>query len=84
MKKEENKRRKGIFSRIIVSYCIGMITGLSVWAFGILQSTGYDASGILGVSAGVFGGELLLLCVKRILAKDRGNSEEEGTEGKEE
>lgn len=76
--------KKGIFSKIVICYCIAILTGLSVWAFGILQSTGYDASGILGVSAGVFGGELLLLCVKRILAKDRGNSEEEGTEGKEE
>ena len=64
-------KHKGLFSRVLVCYCIGFMTLLTIAAFIILGFTGYDATGILGVAAGVFGGELLLLCLKRIFANDK-------------
>lgn len=63
------KDKKGLFSKVIVIYCIAFISILTVASFVILALTGLDASGILGVAAGVFGGELLFLCMKRIFAK---------------
>lgn len=63
------KDKKGLFSKVIVIYCIAFISILTIGSFAILALTGLDASSILGVAASVFGGELLLLCLKRIFAK---------------
>lgn len=72
----ESKTKKPIrnlFSKVIVFYCIVCSTFFCFYAFRIMSHTGHDASGILAITIGFFGGELLLMCMKSIFG--RGNKE---------
>lgn len=60
-----------LFSKLVVAYCIAFASGMTMWAFRILSRTGHDPSALLGIVLGFFGGELLLICLKTILKKDR-------------
>ncbi len=61
--------KKGMFSRVIVVFCVAFMVLLTIASLAILFFTGYDPSSIFGVAAGFFGGELMMLCAKRIFAK---------------
>lgn len=58
-----------LFAKLTVIYCVIFGSGTSFYALRILARTGHDPAALLGVILGFFGGELLLLCLKTILAK---------------
>lgn len=78
MAKKNKKFSKGKMARGLVYYCIGVLTVVLIWAL-IIKSfaTGYsDLSDVLTFAGGVFGGELLLLLLKRIFAKPNENNDD--------
>lgn len=60
-----------LFAKAMVLHCVACGTAASFYALRILSRTGHDGSGLLAVILGFFGGELLLLCLKKILAEPR-------------
>lgn len=56
-----------LFSKLVVLWCILAATAFSLYAMRILSRTGHDPAALLGVVLAFFGGELLILCLKRIL-----------------
>lgn len=60
-----------LFAKVMVLHCVVCGTAASFYALRILSRTGHDGSGLLAVILGFFGGELLLLCLKKILAEPR-------------
>ena len=60
-----------LFAKVMVLHCVAWGTAASFYALRILSRTGHDATGLLAVILGFFGGELLLLCLKKILAEPR-------------
>lgn len=60
--------KKGLFSKLVVIFCIFEITLMQVWAMHAATAHAVDASALLAANHGVFGGELLLLCLKRIMS----------------
>lgn len=83
--KREQKTPKGQMARRLVYYCLSVLTGTTLWAMVIstvavaLDRT-IDLSAVLTFVGAAFGGELLLLLVKRVFAKEKTNSEEEEIE----
>lgn len=67
---------KGQMARRLVYFCISMLTATTIWA-AVLKSIDrtVDLSDVLTFVSVAFGGELLLLLVKRVFAKP---SEQEG------
>ena len=64
------KNKKGLFMKIIVIYCLAFVAVTNLLALYIAYKTGFDSSGIITNINAVHGGELMLCCIKRILAKD--------------
>ena len=62
--------KKRIFSKVIVVFCVAEIAFMQFWAMRIASHNMFLVTGLLTANHSVFGGELLLLCLKRILAKD--------------
>ena len=60
-----------LFGKLIVLWCVGFGTAASVYALRILSRTGHDSAGVLAVILGFFGGELLVLCLRTILKKEK-------------
>ena len=60
-----------LFGKLIVLWCVGFGTVASVYALRILSRTGHDSAALLGVILAFFGGELLVLCLKTILKKEK-------------
>ena len=56
-----------LFSKLVVLWCVLTATVFSLYAMRILSRTGHDPAALLGVVLAFFGGELLILCLKRIL-----------------
>jgi len=56
-----------LFGKLVVGWCILFGTGASVYALRILSRTGHDPAALLGVILAFFGGELMLLCLKKII-----------------
>jgi len=68
------RKKKGLFSRLIVVFCVLEMTFMQLWAFRIASHNSLLTTGLLTANHAVFGGELLLLCLKRIFAdKDKKN-----------
>lgn len=63
----KKNKKKGMFSRVIVAYCIAFCSLIAFWSMLIAHTRGLLVTGVAGAIFAVFGGELLLLCVKRIL-----------------
>lgn len=61
---------KGAFSKIIVLFCVVEMAAMQFWAMRIASHNAFLTTGLLTANHGVFGGELLLLCLKRIFAKN--------------
>lgn len=64
-----------LFAKLTIIYCIVFASGASVYALRILSRTGADATGLLGIIMGFFGGELLLLLLKTVLKKKEDNDD---------
>lgn len=60
-----------LFGKIIVFWCVAVGTAASAWALRILSHTGHDPAALLGVILAFFGGELLVLCLKTVLKKEK-------------
>lgn len=58
-----------LFGKVTVIYCVGFGSIASLWALRILSRTGNDPAALLGVILAFFGGELLILCLKKILGE---------------
>ena len=70
--KRKNSMKKGIFSKLVVVFCIVEMAVMQVWSMRIADANQFLVTGLLTANHAVFGGELLLLCLKRILTpKDR-------------
>lgn len=70
--KRMTEAQKGRMARNLVHYCIGVLTIAGVWAAVVKTRTPEaDLSDVLTFISVAFGGELLLLCCKRIFAKSR-------------
>lgn len=81
--KREPTPPKGQMARRLVYYCIVVLSLTALWAvivktIGAQEGVSIDLSDVLTFIGAAFGGELLLLCLKRIFAKDNpaGSSEE--------
>ncbi len=61
--------KKGLFSKITVAFCIVEMAVMQIWAMRIASHNAFLTTGLLTVNHSVFGGELLLLCLKRIFAR---------------
>ena len=58
-----------LFSKLVVAWCIVCGTTASAYAMRIMSRTGHDPAALLGVILAFFGGELLILCMKRIFGE---------------
>ena len=67
-----SKKKKGRFSKVIVVFCVLEMALMQLWAMRIASHNSFLTTGLLSANHAVFGGELLLLCLKRLLAdKDK-------------
>lgn len=74
-------KAKGKMARKLVYYCIGILTFATVWAMVVttiaaMLERSADVASVLTFIGAAFGGELLLLLVKRILARPQETEEE--------
>lgn len=69
-----------MFSKIIVVFCVLEMALMQIWAMRIASHNAFLTTGLLTANHGVFGGELLLLCLKRIFAKSDNKNESEARE----
>ena len=65
--KMSKAKKKGLFMKIIIIYCLAFIAFTNIWALYILKTTGNDAYGIINAINAVHGGELLFCCLKKII-----------------
>lgn len=75
------KDQKGAMSRRLVIYCITVLTAAFLWAvilktYCAVHALEVDISDVLTFIGAAFGGELLLLLLKRVFAKPSEESEE--------
>lgn len=87
IKFERSKKRKtkGRMARRLVYFCISVLSLTALWAAAITTMAAYrgesiDLSAVLTYIGAAFGGELLMLLVKRVFAKPSEESEEESYE----
>lgn len=60
-----------LFAKLTVIWCVGFGSAASYYALRIMSHTGHDSAALLGVILAFFGGELLVLCLRTILKKDK-------------
>ena len=60
-----------LFSKVTVTYCVLFASCASAWALRILSRTGHDPAALLSIILAFFGGELMLLCLRTILKRDK-------------
>ena len=65
-------KKSGLFSRIIVIFCLAYSVRIVEWAMNEFERSNMEAATLLTVSLALFGGELVLLCMKRIFSKNDG------------
>ena len=73
--------KKRNFSKRIVILCLVEMIVIQVWAMIIAQAYNYSTDALVVANHAVFGGELLLLCLKRIFAKPDDTIENELVHG---
>lgn len=69
-------------ARRLVYFCIGLLTIIVLWAmalktYAVHEQTSVDLTDVLTFAGAVFAGELLMLLVKRLVAKPDDKEEEE-------
>jgi hypothetical protein len=72
----------GQFAKRLVKLCLGTLLAVLLWAMVLKTTTGADLTDVLTYAGGAFGGELLLLLIKRVLAGRSGKKPQDdgGTE----
>ena len=75
------RHRKGEMRRRLVYYCIAALSIVGVWAMvlktvSVATGNHVELSDVLVFFGGAFGGELLLLLVKRVIAKPNKTEED--------
>lgn len=80
---KKSRMTKGKMARELVYFCIGMLVAVCTWAMivktaAVLLDRQCDLSDVLIFAGGAFGGELLLLLIKRLLAKPSDTNDEDG------
>lgn len=65
------------FSKIIVIFCILEIFAIQIWSMRIASHNSFLVTGLLTANHAVFGGELLMLCLKRIFTDKNGRKDDE-------
>ena len=58
-----------LFAKCMVIWCVTCGSAACFWSLRILSNTGHDPAALLGVILAFFGGELLLMCLKTVLAE---------------
>ena len=66
-----NEKKKGRFSKFIVVFCVLEMTFMQLWAMKIASNKAFLTDGLILANHAVFGGELLLLCLKRIFGNKK-------------
>lgn len=79
--KKLKRHRKGEMSRRLVYYCIAALSIVGVWAMvlktvSVATGNPVELSDVLVFFGGAFGGELLLLLVKRVFSKPNETEED--------
>ena len=69
------KRVNHLFAKSIILYCVLIASLASAYAL-IKQGEGMSMEGVLGITLGFFGGELLLMCLKTVLGKEKEDDED--------
>lgn len=71
---------KGRMARRLVYYCVVVLTATAVWA-AVLKTIDHtiDVSDVLTFIGAAFGGELLMLLLKRVFAKENTKEQENET-----
>ena len=62
-------KKKHLFSKGIVVFCILEMAFMQVWSMRIASHNSFMVTGLITANHAVFGGELLLICLKRVLEK---------------
>lgn len=78
---KRSRMTKGKMARELVYFCIWALTAALTWAMilktaAVLLDRTCDLSDVLIFAGGAFGGELLMLLVKRVVAKPNETNEE--------
>lgn len=78
---KKSRMTKGKMARELVYFCIWALTAALTWAMilktaAVLLDRTCDLSDVLIFAGGAFGGELLMLLVKRVVAKPNETNEE--------
>lgn len=74
MRRDKKQWTKGRMARELVYYCLWMLTAVATWAMilktaAVIMDRTCDLSDVLVFAGAAFGGELLLLLLKRVFAK---------------
>ena len=74
--------KKGAMARRLVYYCIAVLTAAAIWAlalktYGVMNDVAVELSDVLVFIGAAFGGELLMLLIKRTIAKNTTEETEE-------
>ena len=83
MRRDKKRWTKGRMARELVNYCLWMLTAVATWAMilktaAVLMDRTCDLSDVLVFAGAAFGGELLLLLLKRVFAKPSDTNDENG------
>ena len=83
MRRDKKRWTKGRMARELVYYCLWMLTAVATWAMilktaAVLMDRTCDLSDVLVFAGAAFGGELLLLLLKRVFAKPSDTNDENG------
>lgn len=81
MRKQRQKRFKGLFMRIIVVFCLAYVVYITERSLRICELTQISPAAIYGTAVGFFGAELVMLLVKRI-TNDKNEKKENDDTGK--
>ena len=78
---KKSRMTKGKMARELVYFCIWVLTAALTWAMilktaAVMLDRTCDLSDVLTYAGSVFGGELLMLLIKRIVAKPNETNEE--------
>lgn len=69
--------KKHLFSKITVVFCILEMAFMQVWSMRIASHNMFLVTGLITANHAVFGGELLMLCIKRITEKQKSKKEDD-------
>lgn len=75
-----NQKQKGRYMKRIVAFCLTFLTALFVASYVLLAALGVDTEAYLTLGCGVFGGELLMTLVLRLVGdkNDKNNPKDTG------